>query len=158
MGRVRSRVHRALLRVWRDVPFPWWQRSLALRLMNDTFLVGVAALVQDDQGRVLVLEHTYRRRPWGLPGGALNRGETLEAGLAREVLEETGFTVAVGSLLAAHALPHSGCLVLLYRCSILSGAYRPNDETCSHRWVPPEELLALVDRDAAQLLRKVREW
>jgi ADP-ribose pyrophosphatase YjhB (NUDIX family) len=33
---------------------------------------------------------------WSLPGGALEVGETLEAGVAREMSEETGLTVAVG--------------------------------------------------------------
>ena len=33
---------------------------------------------------------------WSLPGGVLELGETLEAGVAREILEETGLVVEVG--------------------------------------------------------------
>jgi 8-oxo-dGTP diphosphatase len=36
---------------------------------------------------------------WSLPGGGLEVGETLEAGVAREVAEETGLTVEVGPVL-----------------------------------------------------------
>ena len=35
---------------------------------------------------------------WSLPGGTLEVGETLEAGIAREVEEETGLTVDVGPI------------------------------------------------------------
>jgi 8-oxo-dGTP diphosphatase len=35
---------------------------------------------------------------WSLPGGGLEVGETLEAGVAREVAEETGLTVDVGPI------------------------------------------------------------
>jgi ADP-ribose pyrophosphatase YjhB (NUDIX family) len=35
---------------------------------------------------------------WSLPGGTLEVGETLEAGVAREIVEETGLSVSVGSV------------------------------------------------------------
>jgi len=38
-------------------------------------------------------------REWSLPGGALEVGETLAAGLQREVREETGLVVDVGDVL-----------------------------------------------------------
>ena len=36
---------------------------------------------------------------WSLPGGLLEVGEALEAGVAREMLEETGLVVAVGAVI-----------------------------------------------------------
>jgi 8-oxo-dGTP diphosphatase len=57
-------------------------------------LVGVGAVVVDEE-RVLLVRRG--REPlkghWSLPGGLLELGEPLAAGVAREVLEETGLTV-----------------------------------------------------------------
>ena len=60
-------------------------------------IVGVGAVVLVGEGVVLVKR---RYEPlageWSLPGGGLELGETLEAGVAREIHEETGLTVEVG--------------------------------------------------------------
>jgi 8-oxo-dGTP diphosphatase len=142
-----------LLRIWRDVPFPDWMRQVFLRVINPSFMVGAMALIQDDDGRVLVLEHTYRREvPWGLPGGWLKHAESPETGLAREVFEETGLQVTITALLAADFWGASQ-LDLLYRCSVQSGSYRSSDETGLHRWVLPRELPELLPNQLA-LLRK----
>ncbi len=133
------------------MPFPRWLRRLFLRILNPSFMVGAMALIQDEQGRILVLEHTYRRKvPWGLPGGWLKHAESPEAGLAREVLEETGLRVRVETLLAAGFWDGSQ-LDLLYRCVIESGAYSGSDETRRHRWVLPADLPELLPNQRAML-------
>lgn len=145
---------RLLLRIWRDVPFPGWLRHVFLRVLNPSYMVGAMALIQDERGRLLIVEHTYRRQvPWGLPGGWLKRAESPEVGLAREVLEETGLEVRVDALLAADFW-RAGQFDLLYRCTVLRGAYRGSDETGSCRWVLPGELPELLPNQWA-LLRKV---
>jgi 8-oxo-dGTP diphosphatase len=142
-----------LLRVWRDVPFPEWMRLLFLRFLNPSFMVGAMALIQDDQGRILVLEHTYRREvPWGLPGGWLKFAESPESGLAREVHEETGLDVSVDELLAADFWGRSQ-LDILYRCSIQRGTYAATDETSAYRWAALDELPKLLPNQT-HLLRK----
>jgi 8-oxo-dGTP diphosphatase len=146
-------MRRVLLRIWREVPFPGWLRLVFLRVLNPSFMVGAMALIQDDQGRILVLEHTYRRAvPWGLPGGWLKHAESPEAGLAREVLEETGLRVRVDALLAADFWGGDQ-LDLLYRCSVESGTYTSSDETGLHRWAAVDELPELLPNQRF-LLRK----
>jgi 8-oxo-dGTP diphosphatase len=140
-----------LLRVWRDVPFPEWLRLVFLRILNPSFMVGAMALIQDDEGRMLVLEHTYRREvPWGLPGGWLKRGESPEAGLVREVLEETGLRVRVDALLAAEFWGDTQ-LDMLFRCTVESGSYRPSDETALHKWLLPDQVPELLPNQSAAL-------
>jgi 8-oxo-dGTP diphosphatase len=142
-----------LLRIWRDVPFPSWMRHVFLRVLNPSFMVGAMALIQNDDGRILVLEHTYRKDvPWGLPGGWLKQAETPEVGLAREVLEETGLQVRVDALLAADFWGSSQ-LDLLYRCTVLGGTYTSSDETGSCQWVKAQELPELLPNQKT-LLRK----
>ena len=53
-------------------------------------------ILQD--GKVVLVKRKYEplAGQWSLPGGRLELGETLEAGLAREMLEETGLVVEVG--------------------------------------------------------------
>ena len=65
-----------------------------------TAVVGVGAIVFDAEGRVLLVE---RGKPpgaglWSVPGGRLEPRETLAQAVAREVREETGLIVEVGTL------------------------------------------------------------
>jgi mutator protein MutT len=57
-------------------------------------IVGVGAVVIDGEKVLLVRRgHEPLKGEWSLPGGALELGETLQQGVVREVLEETGLTV-----------------------------------------------------------------
>jgi mutator protein MutT len=60
-------------------------------------VVGVGAVIVEG-GRVVLIRRRFEplAGQWSLPGGTLELGETLEAGVAREMLEETGLVVEVG--------------------------------------------------------------
>jgi 8-oxo-dGTP diphosphatase len=63
-------------------------------------LVGVGGVVIDN-GRALLIRRASEplRGEWSIPGGMLELGETLEQGVARELLEETGLQVRVLGLI-----------------------------------------------------------
>ena len=70
------------------------------RKYPDRPYVGVGAVIVQD-GKVLLVKRKYEplAGQWSLPGGAVEVGETLEACLAREMLEETGLAVSVGPVI-----------------------------------------------------------
>jgi 8-oxo-dGTP diphosphatase len=63
-------------------------------------IVGVGGVVIEE-GRTLLIRRGTEPLlgEWSIPGGTLELGETLEAGVARELLEETGLQVRVLGLI-----------------------------------------------------------
>lgn len=72
---------------------------------------------------------------WCAPGGGADPGQSLPAALIREVIEETGLTVAVGppALINEFHDPDRGFhqVDIFFRCTITDGALDP-------RWIDPE--------------------
>ncbi|MFD6176281.1 MULTISPECIES: NUDIX domain-containing protein [unclassified Isoptericola] len=66
-----------------------------------------AVLEHDDDGstRVLLQQRGEPGGPWGLPGGALELGETVSQAAVRETLEETGLVVEPHDLLGVFSGP-----------------------------------------------------
>lgn len=66
----------------------------------DRPVVGVGGVVIED-GRALLIRRGSEplRGEWSIPGGTLELGESLERGVARELLEETGLEVRVLELI-----------------------------------------------------------
>ena len=76
-------------KLWKVLP-PNSRRWLTRRFQA-SFTASAAGLVTNEKGEVLLLNHVLRPRSgWGMPGGFLNKGEQPEAGLRREIREETG--------------------------------------------------------------------
>ena len=76
------------------------ERVASRREYPERPIVGVGAVIVRD-GQVLIVRRLYEPLAgrWSLPGGTLELGETLEAGVAREMQEETGLDVEVGPVI-----------------------------------------------------------
>jgi ADP-ribose pyrophosphatase YjhB (NUDIX family) len=146
---------RLLLRVWRSLPRPL--KRLYLRARYARYAVGVAALIRDERGRILLVRRTYsREEPWAFPGGWLEGGdETIECGLERELLEETGLRVRVGQVTAVERAGFA--VVLLMHTELLDpvAAFRASAEVSELDWVEPAEVGKLAPINA-RLLRRIQ--
>ena len=141
-----------LLRVWRRLPGPL--KLAYLRLRYGRFGVGVAALIRDERGRILVVHRTYsREEPWALPGGWLEGREGVERTLERELLEETGLRVRAGPVAAIERAGFA--LVVLVRAELVDsiGGFRASPEVSEVAWVEPSEVGRLSPVNA-RLLRR----
>lgn len=128
-------------------------------------LVVVAALIER-QGRRLLLAQRPIGGPlagqWEFPGGKLEPGESPEAALERECLEELGCRVEVGRIyevIHANGAGGSGLLLLFYRVRIISGEPR-SMEGNALAWATPEEMAGydLLDADRALPRSFVRDF
>ena len=108
-----------------------------------THSISVAGVVIDADSRVLVIQRRDNGH-WEPPGGILELGETLEQGVQREVMEETGVHVTVNGLTGVYKNMNRGIVALVYRCSVAAGHPRPSSESTSVRWVDRDQIDVLM--------------
>ena len=82
---------------------------------------------------------------WVLPGGGIEPDETPEHAAAREILEETGFTVKVDRLVGSYTpINRLAKRTHLYECSILDGYASITNETKGVQFFPLNALPKLI--------------
>jgi ADP-ribose pyrophosphatase YjhB (NUDIX family) len=110
-------------------------------------MVGIGAVIVED-GRVLLVRrgHEPLKGHWSLPGGVLEVGESLHAGLVREVKEETGLTVEPIELIELLDRIHRDgeriryhYVIADYLCRIAGGALQAASDADEVRWVERAE-------------------
>jgi 8-oxo-dGTP diphosphatase len=105
-----------------------------------------------DGDRVLLVKrgHPPLQGEWSLPGGTVELGETLEAAVAREVLEETGLEVSVGQVVevldrvdrSPDGRIEYHFVIVDYVCAVRGGSIVSGSDADDARWVPIRELPA----------------
>lgn len=81
--------------------------------------VGVHAIIQNNDGHVLLVKRNYLNYDWTIPGGILEDGESIPKTVVREVLEETGYSIKVDKLIAVGSRPSTNDVIVVLTGSIL---------------------------------------
>jgi mutator protein MutT len=124
--------------------------------------------VLDETGRVLLARraHEPSKGEWSLPGGGVELGETLDAAVAREVLEETGLVVRVGPVVEVlDRVQHADdgrveyhFVIIDYLCHAIGGRLTCGSDADDVAWVRLEELAGYrITRKADEVIRKAVE-
>jgi ADP-ribose pyrophosphatase YjhB (NUDIX family) len=135
-------------------------------------LVGVGALIFR-RDRILMAQRGKDplKGWWSLPGGALELGESLEAAVCREVLEETGLHVEPVKLFEVFqriirdntGAPEYHYVLIDYVCRVTGGELFPGDDVSAVDWVRRRDLPALqITEGTLAVIEKAfdqrREW
>ena len=109
--------------------------------------ITVVAGVIDRDGHVLVtrrLRGTHLEGLWEFPGGKVERAETHDAALRRELREELDADVAVHELLLStrHEYPERTIELFFYRCTLIGEARAVLGQEL--QWVSRPSLRALA--------------
>ncbi len=112
-------------------------------------LVGAAILVFDSQNRLLLMKRSDNRC-WGIPGGSIEPGETLEIAARRETYEETNLEIDELSLFGVFSGPEfyykypngdeTYNVTAAYLSHAWHGEVRLNEEHTEWRWFAIHEI------------------
>ncbi len=107
--------------------------------------LGTRAMVRDDEGRILLVRHTYVPG-WAFPGGGVERGETAEQALAHELKDEAGVILNARPRLFALYANNAGfpgdhiAFYLVEPGTWERIDWKPNREIADARFFPPDAL------------------
>jgi len=112
-------------------------------------LTTVGALVVNGAGRVLIVKTTKWRGTWGVPGGKVEWGETLEAAVKREFREEVGleltqvrFALLQEAVRDPQFFRDAHFIMVNYYAFSASENITPNEEIVEWAWVTPQQAMS----------------
>jgi ADP-ribose pyrophosphatase YjhB (NUDIX family) len=133
-------------------------KKLREKVGNDKIIINfVAACIVDENNCVLLQKRGDEGHvgKWGLPGGAIEINESLEEGLRREVLEETGLEIDIDRLVGVYSKyfskypngDESQTIVTLFLCHPRTGSLTSDGkETIDLRFFDKEKMPELFNQ------------
>lgn len=138
--------------IWKVLPRT--ARTAITRIFQPKFTVSAAAIVFNDEGKVLLLDHILRPvSGWGVPGGFIDVQEQPEAALRRELKEETGVDLGEVELYRCRTIKRH--IEIIFTARAIGEAVVNSREIRQLKWVSLEEMPPEMSLDQQFLLKKV---
>ncbi len=109
------------------------------------FSTAVAAVLLNEEHTHMILIRQYGEAKRVLVSGYVDKGETAENAVVREVREELGMTAGSIHYLGSHYYLPSETLMLNYAATVSETVAVPNWEVDSWEWIPIDEALPGVE-------------
>lgn len=122
----------------------------------------VDAIIELEDGRIVLVERKFFPSGWALPGGFVDPGESLATAVRREAREETGLVIHALELFWVYSMPwrdpRGDTVSLVYACSA-SGEPMGGDDAAAARGFHPDGLpLERMAFDHEKILRHYLHW
>ena len=119
--------------MWRHAPKSL--RRWGVRLIEPRFTVTAGAVITDERGRVLLLNHVFRTGSgWGIPGGFMEKGEQPEEAIRRELREEIGLELERAEIAFVRTLKKPSQVEIIFRCRARGKTESQSIEIKSAEW------------------------
>lgn len=123
--------------------------------------LGAQGCVLDSQNRVLLIRHTYRPG-WHFPGGGVEKAETIESALTRELHEEAGILIdgrprLFGIYANQRLFPGDHIALFVIRSWRQPAVPAPNREIAEQGFFAANALPALTSPSTTARIREILE-
>ncbi len=130
--------------------------------MEDKFHLGIKALIRNSAGQILLLKVNKEKLKgfqgeayWDIPGGRIQKGQTVEETLIREVEEEIGvkeianvkpFSMVLSKIRIPQGDDSVGLILGAYTCEIPENSeIKLSEEHIEANWFAPLEASKLLE-------------
>ncbi len=135
------------------------------RVLYENPIVGVAAIVQNEQGEILLgkrsPESSYAGL-WCIPCGYVEYDEEVRLAIGREFFEETGLQIETGrvfTVLSNFHNPSVHTVGIWFEAKVIGGALRPGDDLSEVAYFPLDAIPPLAfptDKIVVEMLKNQR--